>query len=489
MRKKVLGIVGGLVAVAALGTATFLLLKNDPGEESSSELLPEESSGTEVQLTSQEPENVVSIDVHNAAGDFEVVRVTEAEGENDAVYAVAGWEDLPLDTSLLWTLSNNTASMRSSDVVVENCEELEKFALDEKNAQRVTLHFDDGSSYAFRIGSAISGSGMTYLAAENEDTVYTVQSSLVSNFSKAPMEFLSKTVLAEPAEEDYPTINYTKVERQDLDCVLQLDYDTAAEDEENLSGTVASHIMTSPVPAYLSVERSTPIVTGLFGLTADAVVVPHPSDAEKTQYGLSEDFGTVTMDCDDGNTYVLHMSQKQTSAEGTDCYYAYLDGVDAIYQFTAENLPWVTVTPTDIASKLVFSTYVWDIGNLKVRAGDQQLDFTVKATNAEDAVVQVNGKDTDAERYRQFYTFLLNTTAENIDWKTEPSGTPQAEILIATRDGKFRREFAIYVQDDFTCLITVDGKPAYTCRKSYLDVLTKNIGVYDSNEEFTLTWS
>ena len=36
MRKKALGIIGGVVLVAALGTASFFLLRNAPEEDSSS---------------------------------------------------------------------------------------------------------------------------------------------------------------------------------------------------------------------------------------------------------------------------------------------------------------------------------------------------------------------------------------------------------------------------------------------------------------------
>ena len=39
MRKKALGIIGGVVLVAALGTASFFLLRNAPEEDSSSCLL------------------------------------------------------------------------------------------------------------------------------------------------------------------------------------------------------------------------------------------------------------------------------------------------------------------------------------------------------------------------------------------------------------------------------------------------------------------
>ena len=119
MRKKTLGIIGGVVLVAALGTASFFLLKNPPAEESSSSAVSDEDSSESISLTSEDPNDVTSIDITNTSGSFEVVRTAEGSGTGDdhAAYAVSGWEDLPMDTSTLWTLSNNTASMDTTGVV------------------------------------------------------------------------------------------------------------------------------------------------------------------------------------------------------------------------------------------------------------------------------------------------------------------------------------------------------------------------------------
>lgn len=493
MRKKMLGIVGGVVLVAALGTAAFLLLKSQP-EESSSGDSSEESSAVTVTLTEQEPNDVTSIDVTNATGTFEVVRTAEGNGTDNAAFAIAGWEELPMETATLWTLPNNTASMSTTGLVEENCTDLAKFGLDDKTAVAVTLHFEDGNSYSFRVGNAVSGTENTYFAPADEDTVYIVKTSLVANFSKSAIDFLSKTMLEEPAEEDYPIVNSLTVERKDMDYVLELDYDETSEDEESMGGTVASHEMVSPVPAYLSVDRSTPVVTGMFGLTAKKVAVPLPEESDLKETGLTDPFGTATMACDDGNTYVLKFGERFTetdeeTGEQTAYYYAYLDGVDAIYQVAEEDMVWATVTPTDIASKLVIGTYVWDIGALDVRVDDAEFHFVVTGTGKDDAVVKLNGESTDSERYRQFYSFLLNTTAETVELNGTPEGEPLAEINMKTQDGSFSRDLSFYAIDDFTCLITVDGASAYTCRMSYLDTLRSNMEIYDTSEDFTTNWS
>ena len=86
MRKKTLGIIGGVVLVAALGTASFFLLKNPPAEESSSSAVSDEDSSESISLTSEDPNDVTSIDITNTSGSFEVVRTAEGRGTGCLLY-------------------------------------------------------------------------------------------------------------------------------------------------------------------------------------------------------------------------------------------------------------------------------------------------------------------------------------------------------------------------------------------------------------------
>lgn len=183
-------------------------------------------------------------------------------------------------------------------------------------------------------------------------------------------------------------------------------------------------------------------------------------------------------------------TDEETAATST-YYYAYLEGVDVIYRVTGDDMIWATVEPTDVASKLVLATYVWNVGTLNVTITDgDTFTFSAEGTDDEDTVVTLNGETTDTERYRQFYAFLLNTTAETINFTSEPEGDLLAEIYVETQDGSFSRDLVFYALDDYTCLITVDGQAAYTCRKSYLTTLQSNMEKYNNtDEDFSSNWS
>ncbi len=495
MRKRTVGIIVGVVVIIALAVAAILLLQGGDDEEEESEAIAVSDETTEeISLLDYETDNVVLIDVSGEAGDYQVVQTARGDDENNATYAIVGWESLPV-TSTLWTLPNNTADLSANSIVEEDCTDYAKFGLDESTAISVTLHFDDNESYSFRVGNVTADATYTYFTPEDDNTVYTVKTSYLSNFRNAAIDFLDKTILEAPEDETaYPIVNYLKIEREDLDYDFELDYDTNSDDEDYTGGSVATHVMVSPVSAYLSPDRSTSIVTGMFGLSADSIAVPLPTQQDMTDYGLETPLGTVTMDCDDGNCYVLYFSEPvsivdEETEKASTYYYAFLEGNEMIYCVKESDMIWATVEPTDVTSTLVLATYVWNIGTLDVKIDDKEFNFDVTATDAKDAVVTLNGESTDAERYREFYAFLLKTTAETIDFTDEPTGDPLAEIYLDTQDGSFARTFTFYALDDFTCLITVDGQSAYTCRRSFLTTLEDNMDIYyDDDEEFAVNW-
>ena len=130
---------------------------------------------------------------------------TTTETES-AIFRISGWEDIPTNESLLGTLANNTASLQADQCVEEHATDLDKFGLG-KDATQVSMQFDDGTTFAFRIGGSVSGASCNYFALADSDTVYAVKTSLLANFSKADTDFLATTVLEKPDDDNMPTIN------------------------------------------------------------------------------------------------------------------------------------------------------------------------------------------------------------------------------------------------------------------------------------------
>ncbi|MGN0631447.1 MAG: DUF4340 domain-containing protein [Ruminococcus sp.] len=499
MNKKILGLLGGCVLIAGLSAAVVMVSRQQAAEESSSEAEMSAAATTvneeDLVLSAQSAENVVSINVENSNGSFEVVRTKEADAEAGTAveFGVKGWEDIPTNTGLTSTLANNIASLTASSLVAEDCTDMDKYGLGD-DAAKGTLKFDDGSTFSFRVGSAVSDGENNYFAVEGDDTVYAVKTSLVANYQNKAEGFLSLVMLKAPAEDEYPIVNTLTIKREDMDSDIVLTYAQDA-NNENTGGTAATHEMTSPISAYLSVERSSDIITGMFGASSKSILKIHPEKADLAEYGLDKPFGTVIMDCDDGNTYTLLIGDKYTETDeetGTSavCYPVMLEGVNAVYAMTEEKCVWATAEPTDIASSLVLATYVWDIDKLTLKAeGQEDMEFVVKGEDKETAEVTLGGKSTDSERYRQFYTFLLKTTAEGTAIGEKPTGEPEAVLYFKTKNGKKEQEIAFYRQDSYNCLITINGVSSFKCRSSFIDVLKENMELYGTDNDFIQTWS
>lgn len=500
MNKKILGLIGGCVLIAGLAGAVVVVSNKQAADESSSEAEMSAAATTvnaeDLVLSVQSADNVASVEVTNSSGTYTIIRTAEADSEagTGAVFGVEGWEDIPTDTALAGTLANNIASLSAVSIVAEDCDDMDKYGLGD-DARKGVLTFDDGSTFAFRAGNAVSDGENDYLAVEGDDTVYTVKTSLVANYGKAAEEFLSKTILEAPAEDAYPIVNSLTVERQDMEQNIVLSYADYANDQESLGGTAASHEMTEPIPAYLSVERSTDVITGIFGAKASKILKIYPEKSDLSEYGLDKPFGTAVMDCDDGNVYTLSIGNRYTETDedtGADTAYypVMLNGVDAIYAMAEEDCVWATVDPTDLASSLVLATYVWDLEELTMKAeGLEDMVFTITGEDKETAEVKLNGKDTDKERFRVLYTFLLKTTAEGVELDGKPVGEPEATLYFRTKSGAKEQEICFYRQDAFNCLITINGESSFTCRASFIDAFKENMELFGTDEDFVMTWS
>lgn len=499
MNKKIIGLIGGCVLIAGLAGAVAVVSQKQAAEQSSSEAEEAEQSSTVdpalLVLSEQEPNHVASVAITNSTGSFEIIRTAEADADagTDAVFGVKGWEDIPTNTSVAWTLANNIATLSATSIVLEDCTEMEKYGLGD-DAATAEMTFDDGSTFAFRVGSSVSDGENNYFAVEGEDTVYAVKTSLVANYLKAAEDFLSLTLLEAPAENEYPIVNSLTVSREDMEKDIVLTYNDDA-NSENTGGTAASHEMTSPISAYLSVERSTDIITGIFGLSADGILKLYPEAGDLKEYGLDTPFGTAVMDCDDGNVYTLNIGDRFTETDeetgaSVACYPVMLEGIDVIYKMAEENCLWADVTPTDLASSLVLATYVWDIEEMNITAeGQESMHFEITGEDKDTAVVKLNGETCDTERYRLFYTFLLETEAESVALDEEPAGEPEITLYFRTRDGSKEQEICFYRQDAFNCLITINGVSSFSCRASFMDTFKENMARFDTDEEFDKTWN
>lgn len=506
MKKQAKGIIALSAVLAAMLGGGYAFFKLNPEEgkggdsntSTTMELLATQAVGQGTVLVSDNGEaaDVKTIEVKNSEGTLKVVIQDESTEEKAAVYTLEGYEDMNVDNSMVGTLVNNGNGIQAQSLVAEGCTDLGKYGLD-KPAAEVEFTYKSGTKVKFFVGDAAPSGNVSYFMLDGKNDVYTVNTSTVANYKSGIKDFISKVILAKPADNAYPVVNTLRIQRGDMDEDILIEYDKKSEGD-NTGGTSASHKMISPVESYLAVEKSTNIITGMFGLAASDIYALDCKEEDIRKAGLDEPFCTVTMDCDDGKTYNLLLSEQFADDDGEKCCYAMLEGGKIIFTVPAEKAGWITVQPIDIVTRLLITNYVWNITELSVSGGGEKADFTIIPINKDnipdspkssDFIVANNGKEFDSERYRLFYSFLCGTNAEEFAVGVPvPDGEPMASIKYTDKYINTTTTYDFYDESVMRCLIVVNGESKYYCTKSYVKTLIENIKRIGTGEDYITNW-
>lgn len=513
MKKTEKGILGLSAALVVLGggLAVLKLTEKDDNSNTDSSLsdtettteAPEGSGLTLIYDTSLEGPDatehvhgvIESVQVTNETGTYTSKLVSAATDDAAAVYTLEGYEDIPLNATTVGSLANYAASL-STTALISSGGETAKFGLDDPSAT-VVVSYESGTTRTLYIGDEAPADSQTYVMVDGVDKVYTVNTSSLRNYSNSINDFIDHTIAPSYETGDYPIVNEVKIERKDKDDIV-IKYDQESAEGETLSGTAATHVLVEPIYAYLSVERSTPITHGIFGLTAEDIYAVRASEDDIAQAGLDDPYCRLTVDTD-GDDYVLLLSETFTDDEDEKLTYAMLEGGTLIYTVKAEDAPWLTLEPVDIASRNnVFTTYVWQLDQLSITLADgTKADFSITEKNSTvdrtsasstDFDTTLNGVQFDTERYRTFYSFLVNNiSAEDISSGDEISGTPLATIEMNDAYTNTHTKIDFYERSLMSVLIVIDGEARFTGNRAVLDTLAENIALLNTDEEFINT--
>ena len=491
MSKNVKGIIIGILILAVLSGA-LIALKLTSNDNSSSDVssVVESESKTLIsewaKLTGNDggytDENVVSIDINNDNGSFQVVRNMDSDSSD---FVIKGLEKYNMDIAKLDSMPNAALNSKIPTVVEENAENLERYGLDAPVAE-VKVLLDDGKEIYFLIGDASPVEGEVYFRFKDSNTIYTTLSSTASAFLYSK-EFYISLVLIENVNDSSLGMERLSIDRADLDYDIVYEAFHSGRGEEYVGGTTSNAVMVEPIFAYLDVMKSVDITNSMFGLTASAVVHLEANEEDFKLAGLDDPFCVVKMDTKDGKEYNLLISKMSDNIDGESVYFGYLEGSDIIYAFTSTQLIWVTMDIGDPISTIIIGDYFYRVGEVAIEVdGKESMVFTGSGKDKNDYVSTLNGEECLTERFRQFYTFLINTPAEEI-YLGEVTGEPLAKISVETQVGK-KTELEFYKDEGRKLIIKVNGVTSFKCRDSYLNVLKENMDIFDSEKSFTVEW-
>lgn len=486
MKSNVKLLIAAAITLAVLvGAAAALTLLGRVDEEPETE---ETAAAEEVssRLLYEKDSNLISdIHVKNSSDEYDIVKYS------DDKWFVSDFIGVPHSSAAISDILESAASLTSQQIASENAEDLSVYGLAEPRAE-VTVTFEDSAETVKEIlvGADSPSAGLTYLCFKGESKVYAVNTSDIRSYLDDRFSFLAKTVYtAKQAEDendttDYSRVNSITISRKDIDYDIVLEYDARQDDEDFISGNSSTHIMTNPVRLDLNPDTSYDVLNDVFNLTATDIAVVAPTDEIMAQFGLDDPFGEVSFDIVGGDFRLLIGNEYVDDSGKVLGRYCYADGIDIIYMFNTDSIPWATVMPLDITMTMITSTYIYNISSIDVETADSKNHFALSG-GSDNFTVTCNDSDVTADNFKSFYQFILRAPAEEL-YLEETDAPADISIKIAYTGGTDVIEFI--KSEDRKTIVRLNGKTSFKLRTAYTSRLMENLEHLLNGEEMVETW-
>lgn len=488
MKKNIRLIIICAVVVAVLaGLLVFLMAnKQDNSDEQPADTAEEITTSL---LYSNKLDDLDVLTIENEHGTYKVERV-ELNGQN--LWTIMEIANLPLSNTVITALVENAISVTAQQTVVENPEDISIYGLD-KPLATVTAQFTDSANTIRKlyVGNKTPKGTAHYFMMEGDPAVYTVNVGEMNCYLNDKWTAVVKTVFsaatASSAEDttDYSVLDKMVIDRADLDYDMVIEYDKRLDEEDNMVANSSMYVMTSPVFRELNPETCDPTTNGVFGLTATELVVVNPNEEDMEGSGLNNPAVTLTVEAKGNNNMTLKIGNEYTTEDGAKARYVHVEGIDIIYGFTSDLLPWLTVKPLDITTTMFTSNYVYDLTSVDITTENDKLDFEITGSSADDFAVTLDGQPSDADAFKNLYQFILRAPSTDIYFE-ETTDKPALTIEIKTTDGGDTIEFI--PSDNRQSIIRLNGKSTYKCATAYVERFISNMELYRNGEPIVTNW-
>lgn len=481
-KNLLIGSVVLMVLVVALVVLAVTSMNDGEGETSS------DISTTSVVLFKHDADDVLSIDVTNATGNYRVKRLGTSK------WAVEDLVDYSIDTSATSSIANSAASVTAADTVEQEAEDLSKYGLTQPQATvKVAINDAENTTHEFLVGNAAPTGNQYYVCLKGEKTVYVVRQSYLNDFLVVKYSFIGKGLVPAYPQDAMPTVNELIIERENMDKPIILSYVPVGDDEK---GVFSEHVLKSPVDAILDVGKTTNTIYGMFGLTAKEAIMPAPTTEQLAEYGLDTPFCTVKLTSGQqfyelkiGNTITVTTEGKEgePSITTTTGYYAMLEGIDVVYAIAPESLPWVTIEPMGLMSRLVVLPYIYDIEYAQVEYEGEEYRFDILG-DADKSTFKYGQQEIDEKIFKGFYQFLLKGVIEGVNTDANENDAI-AKFTFVYRDTEQGSEVIEFLPlNDRYVQVVYNGEARFIASKNYITRLEENIENVLNGKEMNMSW-
>lgn len=470
MKKKLWGIIAGLICCGCLVGAIIYMNHADEHEHENGQPTAAESSALQDnQSTLLAPrEDISSVTVTSGGESFTVIA-----GASGAQPHIRELEGIKQNHTLESALLALCTSIEGERAVEENAEDLKKYGLDEPTG-KAEIVYADGTKAAILVGDrSPTDERLFYAIAEGEKKVWLVEDSVSVYLTGKVEDYVSPVIspIAEKTAAQSAKMVISKSGAQDI--VLERSGDRWS--------------MTAPIKAALDAESSAGTVNGLYGLNAEYCEVIRPDGAAKERLGLDKPAVTVRLtEASYDVTLKIGNAVVRNSESEKERYYCCIEGgvgTDCIYAVAKEYLPWVDVTVQGLISEIMLPNYLVDLKSISIEISGKKIEYEIKNEGDENrrtTAVTSGGKALEVARFRQFYEFLMKCPTGQI-YTNDDKNEAYATLIYNKSDGSEDRLELVKVQGGYGA--RVNGQMSYLVDEAWVDTLIVDIQALEDGKD------
>ena len=470
MKKKIWGIIAGLVCCACLIGAIVFLSKEPDEQVETSEPAAESSSQSfhsNNMLASRT--DITSVKITSADGSFTVLA-----GQNGAEPHVKELEGVKQDHQLENALLALCASVKGQKLVEQDAKDLQKYGLDKPSGEAL-ITYSDGSNADIVVGDiSPSNEQQVYAALKGQNAVWLVENSASVYFTGKVRDYVSKVVSPMAEKTTSPTAQMTIARADGQKIALERNEDVWT--------------MTAPIKAQLDSERSAGTVCGLYGLNAEYCETVHPDDSAKAKCGLDKPKAEVKLN--EGSfklTLKIGSAVVRTDESEKERYYCYLDGgadTDCIYVIAKEYLPWLDINVQGLISEIIFPNYLVNLKSITITASGKTTEYLITNEGGDSTKINEDvskmrtssvtsgGKELDLVQFREFYAFLMSCPTAKL-FTENVNSDASVQITYTKNDGSQDKLGLVKVQGGYGA--RANGQMCYLVDTGWVDTLIVDI--------------
>lgn len=461
-----------LVLIALLLSLMFLIPDDDDTESSSS---PADDTISLIDKTKADGKTVdmpvKGVKIKAGQEEFEI-----ALGQ-DKQLVVKGYEDLPIGTSEIESLTNKLSSLSATRKVADNSDNEADFGLDKPRATAKATYHDD-SVVNFELGDNSVGDTGCYLRIESGGPIYLVDVSFGEQLLKQSVMYIGTTLITAPdvkkdSEGDTAVLKNMKLSGR---VRAKKPFEFGVNQSDDKSAGFSLYITKKPIVKGTSETAST-IAQAVTSLYAVQAVKAHPKAADLDKYGLknphsicemtlavmttssSEDKSEPDTVYYNSTDYTIKLGNKNDDGD----YYATVDGIDAVYLVSPSAVPWAETQFGDIVTNMMFIRDITGVKSITLERNGKSTTFELTHYPDEEdrdksLVVKAGGKTYSTPEFRDLYqVFMMVYRHGELDSK--PTG--KADIVfdlkpIKKSDGEFTARFYKQSASVYACVLS-DG--------------------------------